>query len=115
MTHFCPYVPDTPQSAFFSVSVSAASFNTKNRGLADQYVAKFWQETGWRPDKVTLFGGALQYSKYNLLTKFLLQRMTKRSLGPTVTWRDYEFTDWEDVTRFAEEFLVSLPTSATKS
>jgi menaquinone-dependent protoporphyrinogen oxidase len=102
-------------SAFFSVSVSAASFNAKNRALADEYLAKFVQESGWQPSKVALIGGALRYSKYNFLTKFLLKQMTKRSVGPTDTWRDYEFTEWEAVTQFAEEFLASLPVSAAKS
>jgi menaquinone-dependent protoporphyrinogen oxidase len=45
-------------SAFLSVSLAARGDTTEAEG----YVEQFEKETGWRPDKVALFGGALPAS-----------------------------------------------------
>ncbi|NWJ45917.1 MAG: protoporphyrinogen oxidase [Chloroflexi bacterium] len=94
-------------SGFFSVSVSAGSKVPRLHALAEKYLERFITETGWKPTTTTLIGGALQYTKYNILNKLLMRYITRNSLGPTDIKRDYEYTDWEQVTKFAES-LVSL-------
>jgi len=45
-------------AALFSVSLAAHG----DPGDAEKYVAEFEDSTGWRPDKVAMFGGALLYT-----------------------------------------------------
>ncbi|MEI7556020.1 flavodoxin domain-containing protein [Candidatus Chlorohelix sp.] len=95
-------------SAFFSVSVSAVSKVSRLYAVAEKYLDRFQTETGWKPANTILIGGALQYTKYNIINKVLLRIITRNSLGPTDIKRDYEYTDWEQVTKFAESLVPLL-------
>ena len=95
-------------TAFFSVSLSIASANLKEHEAISAITAKFLLETGWRPDKTAHFAGALKYSRYGLLKRLLMKRIAKKEGGSTDTFRDHEYTDWEAVSRFVEDFLSSL-------
>jgi menaquinone-dependent protoporphyrinogen oxidase len=96
-------------SAFFSVSLAIADGTDKGRLEAEGYVEAFVQETGWYPEKVGLFAGALVYTKYNFLLRWVM-RLIARSRGSRDldTGRDYVYTDFDAVQRFAEEFLASF-------
>jgi menaquinone-dependent protoporphyrinogen oxidase len=92
-------------SAFFSVSL-AASGDLPN---AEAYVENFTQQTGWRPTKVGLFSGALLYRQYNFLKRYMMKRIVRDKPGmPTDTSRDYVYTNWDQVKRFAEDFAEQL-------
>ena len=58
-------------SAFFSVSLAAHGDTEEAEG----YVEEFEQETGWRPAKVALFGGALLYTQYGFVKRHLMKRI----------------------------------------
>jgi menaquinone-dependent protoporphyrinogen oxidase len=94
-------------SAFFSVSLAVQDGTEKGRREAEGYVETFVQKTGWYPEKVGLFAGALAYTKYNFLLRWVM-RWIARSRGSRDldTRRDYVYTDLDLVTRFAEEFLA---------
>ena len=47
-------------SAFFSVSLTAREDTDEARPQTKEYVEKFVDETGWHPDMVGVFGGALR-------------------------------------------------------
>jgi len=87
-------------SAFFQVSLSSASTDPERRAEAARYVDEFRDATGWDPDVVGGFAGAIQYSKYGFLKRFMMKRIAKEATGDTDTSRDYEYTDWEDVDDF---------------
>jgi menaquinone-dependent protoporphyrinogen oxidase len=92
-------------SAFFSVSLAANGDLTN----AEAYVENFVQQTGWRPTKVGLFSGALLYRQYGFLKRFMMKRIVRDKPGmSTDTSRDYVYTDWDQVTRFAEDFAERL-------
>jgi menaquinone-dependent protoporphyrinogen oxidase len=57
-----------------------------------------------------LFGGALLYRQYGLLKRYMMKRIVRDKPGglSTDTSRDHEYTDWDDVNRFAEDFLARL-------
>jgi menaquinone-dependent protoporphyrinogen oxidase len=99
---------DRVPSAFFSVSL-AAHGDLEN---ARAYVANFEQETGWHPAQVGLFGGALRYRRYGLLKRLMMKKIVSDKPGnlSTDTSRDHEYTEWEDVRRFATDFLNQLVT-----
>src|SRR5512134_1335959 len=56
-------------SAFFSVSLAIQDGTDKGRLEAEGYVETFARDTGWYPEKVGLFAGALLYTKYSLLLR----------------------------------------------
>jgi menaquinone-dependent protoporphyrinogen oxidase len=92
-------------SAYFSVSMSAANDDPGSVNEERSYVERFSQETGWKPVQVASFGGALAYTRYNFLLRQVMKWIARRAGRPTDTSRDHEFTDWEQVDRFAEDFL----------
>ena len=91
-------------TAFISVSGDAVDPATRPR--AEEYARDFYRTTGWTPAVSLIIGGAVRFTKYN----WLLRYMTKRAfaakgiqLDPR---RDYDYTDWEAVKRFAKAFLT---------
>ena len=96
-------------SAFFSVSLAVASRtgSRKTDGRAEtlRVVEKFTRTTGWSPRRIELIAGALPYSKYNFVIRFVMRRISAAAGGDTDTSRDYEYTDWSAVDRFASEFV----------
>jgi menaquinone-dependent protoporphyrinogen oxidase len=93
-------------SAFFSVSLTAHDATEKARKEVEGYVESFEEETGWRPDKVAIFAGALLYTHYGFIKRRMMKKIVRDTGNPdTDTSRDYEYTDWNEVERFTEEFL----------
>jgi menaquinone-dependent protoporphyrinogen oxidase len=93
----------TRPSAFFQLSISSAVDDEARRAEAAGYVDSFLEETGWQPDRIARFGGALRYSKYGFLTRLLMKRIARGATGDTDTSRDYEYTDWQEVETFATD------------
>ncbi|MBK5187382.1 MAG: hypothetical protein JJD97_04005 [Gemmatimonadaceae bacterium] len=95
-------------SAFFSVSGAAAGRTIADHTKADGYVADFLRETGWHPTDSATFGGAMAYTSYNPLMRWMMRRISARVGGPTDTTRDHSFTDWAQVERFANAFASTV-------
>ena len=93
-------------TAFFQVSLSSVSDDPERRAIAAEYVDSLLESTGWNPDRIALFGGALRYSKYGFLKRLLMKRIAKGATGDVDTSRDYEYTDWAEVEAFANDFAV---------
>lgn len=100
-------------SAFFSVSLAAHGDMEEAQG----YVEEFEQDTGWRPAKVALFGGALLYTQYGFVKRHLMKKIAGDKPGglDTDTSRDYVYTEWDGVRRFTEDFLEDLPSGSSGS
>lgn len=90
-------------AAFLSVSLSEAGADdpkatpearAKAAADVDAMIRRFLDETGWHPSKIQAAAGALMYSRYNPLVRFMMKRIARRTGSPTDTSRDYEFTDW---------------------
>jgi menaquinone-dependent protoporphyrinogen oxidase len=94
-------------SAFFSVSLSAGGPGAKPKA-ARRYLEVFLRQTGWNPRQTATFAGALQFSKYGALKRMLMIVFVGLGGGDTDTSRDYEYTDWDAVERFAEAFTQRL-------
>ena len=96
-------------TAFFSVSGAACSPDDATRATARQYIANFLRDTGWHPGTTESVAGAMPYTKYSPLMRWIVGRISRKEGGPVDTSRDYEFTDWKQVRRFAERFAAELP------
>ena len=95
--------------AFFSVSGSAASSDAHGRAEARRMLDEFLRETVWEPELTVTFGGAMAFTKYNIVLRWFMKRISRRAGGPTDTSRDHDLTDWTQVQRFADAFRATLP------
>lgn len=93
--------------AFFSVSLSAGGPGAKPEA-ASRYLEKFLRQTRWRPQLTARFAGALRYSSYGAFKRVLMILFVGLAGGNTDASRDYEYTDWEAVRRFADAFAQQL-------
>ena len=88
-------------TAFFQVSLSSA--DERGAEEAAGYVDAFVEGTGWHPDRICFFGGALRFSEYGFLTRLMMRQIAKRTLPDVDTSHDVEFTDWDEVEAFAAD------------
>lgn len=95
---------DARPSAFFQVCLTAAMDDDEHRAEARAYVDDLTAATGWTPDHVGVFAGALRYSEYGFLKRQLMRAIAGRTTGDTDTSRDHEYTDFEAVAAFADAF-----------
>ena len=95
-------------SAFFTVCMGIHSAETKSREEASHYGEKFLAETGWTPRLNETFAGAVKYTRYNFFIRFIMKRISRKEGASTDTTRDHEYTDWDKVTKFTEDFLSNL-------
>lgn len=89
-------------SAFFSVSLAAASASPEERAAAAQLARAFPSAGGWHPDETVSVAGRLAYTRYGVLTRFIMKRIARRHGAPTDTSRDHEFTNWDEIARLAD-------------
>ena len=93
-------------TGFFQVSLSSAEDDPERRAEAASYVDSLLESAEWNPDRIGLFGGALRYSKYGFLKRLVMKRIARKTIGDTDTSQDYEYTDWEEVDAFANDFAA---------
>lgn len=102
-------------SAFLSVSLSEAGAEdvhatAKRRERAEANVKSmvdaFLRETGWNPTQVHPVAGALLYRQYGTIVRLVMRFIAKLVGATTDTSRDYEYTDWRALDRFADEFAA---------
>ena len=93
---------DQKKNAFFSVNVVARK-EGKSTPDTNPYVIKFLKKTNWIPNKVAVFAGKVDYPNYSLINKNVIRFIMLITKGPTNTKNSYEFTNWENVKKFAQE------------
>lgn len=94
-------------NAFFSVSLSAGGPGARP-AEAQGYIDTFLRRTGWTPQRIASFAGALPYTRLNPVLRLMVRLIVGHAGGDTDTSRDYEYTQWEDVERFARDFAARL-------
>jgi menaquinone-dependent protoporphyrinogen oxidase len=99
-------------SAFFTVCMAIQSQNAAEREEAEKFGRRFTETTHWHPALIETFAGAVKYTQYNFITRFIMKQITKREGGSTDTSQDHEYTDWDGVARFTNRFLEKLPVAA---
>ena len=95
-------VLDQKQSIFFSVNVVARKLE-KNTPETNPYIKKFLKISNWRPKKIGVFAGRVDYPNYGFFDKYVIKFIMFLTNGPTDTSQSYEFTDWSKVDEFAKE------------
>lgn len=95
-------------SAFFTVCMAIHSVHEKERIAAKSIGSDFIHKTRWRPNLMETFAGAVKYTQYGFITRKIMQNISKKEGGNTDTSRDHEYTDWETVTKFTDQFLSKI-------
>ena len=90
------------QSVFFSVNVVARK-PEKSIPETNPYIKKFLKISSWKPKKIGVFAGKVDYPNYGFFDKYIIKLIMFITNGPTDTSRSYEFTDWSKVDEFAKE------------
>jgi menaquinone-dependent protoporphyrinogen oxidase len=88
-------------TALFQVSLTSANPDEEHTATALGLVRELLDDTGWDPDVVGMFAGALVYTQYGWFKKRIMRAIVRREGGDTDMRHDYEYTDWEAVDRFA--------------
>jgi menaquinone-dependent protoporphyrinogen oxidase len=107
-------------AAFLSVTLSEAGVERATatpeehvRFVADVQgmLDRFFKETGWHPQHVKPVAGALLYTQYNFLIRFVMRHIARKAGAATDTSRDYEYTDWVALDHFVEELAREISQS----
>lgn len=92
-------------SAFVSVCGAASGDPPR----AQSYIDRFLLETGWwRPTVTRSFTGAVAYTRYSPLLRWWLKRISRSRGLPTDTSHDWDFTEWDEVERFARQLAATV-------
>ena len=95
------------KTAFFSVNVVARK-SEKNSPETNPYIKKFLKISNWKPNKIAVFAGKVDYPNYNVFDKYIIKLIMFITKGPTDTSQSYEFTDWSKVDSFAKDIRLNL-------
>ncbi len=109
-------------TAFLSVSLTEAASEDASRPPAEraeaarqigEVIDRFYAEIEWRPTHSFPVAGALLYSQYGLVTRFIMRLIAKRAGGAVDTTRDHVYTDWAALDRFVGGMAGELRAAAT--
>lgn len=90
-------------SALFTVNLTARKAE-KCSPQTNGYTRKFLLATPWKPSLCAVFAGALHYPRYGWFDKLMIKLIMKLTGGETDTTKEVEYTNWQAVTRFAQDF-----------
>jgi len=95
---------DSKPNAFFSVNVVARK-PEKNKPETNPYLKKFLNQISWRPKKLAVFAGKIDYQKCRFFDRQMIRLIMWMTKGPTDPKTVAEFTNWNQVETFGR--LVS--------
>lgn len=93
---------NSKKSAFFSVNLTARKEN-RNTPETNVYTRKLLARIKWQPNLVEVIAGALYYPRYRWFDRTMIRFIMKMTKGDTDTSKEYEYTDWQRVSQFAEQ------------
>ena len=98
-------------NAFFSVNLIARK--PEKRDLAgNKYLRKFLERLSFAPAHVEIIAGTLDYPSYRFIDRIMIQMIMKITGGPTDGTSVIEYTDWDQVARFAERMAEAIASGA---
>lgn len=98
-------------TAFLAVCLAILEKRPEPREDIEEIMQRFFTRSGWQPSMTKVVAGAIRYTQYPWLKKWMMKRIVAKAGGGTDTTHDYEYTDWNDLRAFAAEFVTQLWTS----
>ena len=74
----------------------------KNKPETNPYLQKFLKKISWKPKKLAVFAGKIEYQKYNFLDRTMIKLIMWMTKGPTDPKTNIEFTNWSQVEDFGK-------------
>ena len=93
------------RTAFVSVCLGVLQKDPKVDQQLDTIAERFFAATGWQPTRVKKIAGALLYREYGWIKRRIMKRICAKAGGDIDTSRNYEYTDWNDVQAFVDDFV----------
>jgi menaquinone-dependent protoporphyrinogen oxidase len=90
-------------TAFVSVCLGVLQHDPSVDRDIERIMQRFFARTNWQPDVTHIVAGALPYTRYNWIKRWVMRRIAARMHGDTDTTRDFEYTDWQDLKAFARQ------------
>jgi len=90
-------------AALFQVSLTSANPDEEHTAAAHGMLQAMLDDTGFDPDLVALFAGAVVYTKYGWIKRRIMKSIVAAEGGDTDTAHDHEYTDWAAVEHFAHD------------
>lgn len=91
------------QAAFYSVNLTARK-EGKDTPEGSSYIQKFLQKSNWQPSMIGVFAGALYYPRYKFVDRMMIKLIMTLTKGETDTSKEVEYTNWDNVKRFSQNF-----------
>lgn len=91
-------------TAFLSVCLAVLEQRPEVQVNLRRILERFFAQTGWHPTISQHIAGALLYTRYGWLKRWIMKRIVAKAGGDTDTSRDYEYTDWKALEAFAHSF-----------
>lgn len=91
-------------TAFLSVCLAVLQTDEKTRRDLAGILERFISRTCWQPTFSRHIAGALRYTHYNWIKKWVMRGIAAKTGGGTDTTRDYEYTDWDDLRGIVRRF-----------
>ena len=92
---------ESKPSALFSVNLVARKA-AKNTPQTNPYLKRLVAQSPWKPQLQAVFAGELDYSRYGAIDKHMMRLVMWINKGPTDLDAKVQFTDWDEVERFAD-------------
>jgi menaquinone-dependent protoporphyrinogen oxidase len=87
-------------SALFSVNLVARKAG-RNTPQTNPYLKRLLAQSPWKPKLTGVFAGELDYSRYGPIDRHMMRFVMWINKGPTDFSTRVQFTDWNEVERFA--------------
>jgi len=97
-------------NAFFSVNLIARKPEKRNLE-GNKYLRKFLERLSFQPMHVEIIAGKLDYPSYRFIDRVMIQMIMKITGGPTDGTSVIEYTDWDQVDRFAALMAEAIASS----
>ena len=95
---------DSKPNAFFSVN-SVAPTPEHNAPATTPDLRRFLRKAPWNPKLLGVFAGRLDYPRYRPFDRMMIRLIMRLTDGPTDPSAVVDFTDWQQVDRFAQSIV----------
>jgi menaquinone-dependent protoporphyrinogen oxidase len=95
------------RTAFYAVSLGAASSDPADLTGVEKCVERFLMATSWRPGTVHHIVGAFRYTQYDFFKRWAMKLIAYEKGVSTDSGHDLEMTDWIEVASITDAFTAA--------
>jgi menaquinone-dependent protoporphyrinogen oxidase len=95
-------------TAFYSVSLGAASKDPADLTGVNKCVERFMTATSWRPGAIHHIVGAFRYTQYDFFKRWAMKAIAYEKGVSTDASQDLEMTDWMQVASLTDAFVAAV-------